>query len=129
MSMSNPDSRMSPNREESSHILCHLCAKNHKLYACYKFRSMPINKRCDYVQTNNLCILGLSKDHSVSECRSTYMCRINDCGKKHFSFLHVHDIQPATSAVGNSVQTCDTSNTYMPTYLFSLTIHKKRSRC
>ena len=115
MSMSNPDSCMSPNRKESSHILCHLCAKNHKLYACYKFRSMPIDKRCDYVKTNNLCILCLSKDHSVSECRSTYMCRINDCGKKHSSSLHVYDIQPATSAVGNSVQTCDTSNTYMPT--------------
>ena len=95
-------------------IQCHLCLKNHKLYACYKFRNMPIDKRCAYVKTNNLCCLCLSKDHLVSECRSTYICRLNDCGKRHSSSLHVQDNQPPAVA-SNCVQTCETSNTYIPT--------------
>ena len=95
-------------------IQCHLCLKNHKLYTCYKFRNMPINKRCAYVKDNNLCCLCLSKDHSVSECRSSYVCRVNDCGKKHSSSLHVQDNHPPAVA-GNCVQTCDKPNTYIPT--------------
>ena len=95
-------------------IQCHLCLKTHKLYACYKFRNMPIDKRCAYVKTNNLCCLCLSKDHLVSECRSTYICRLNDCGKRHSSSLHVQDNQPPAVA-SNCVQTCETSNTYIPT--------------
>ena len=37
--------------QSNSNIQCHLCSKSHKLYTCYKFRSMPIDKRCDYVKT------------------------------------------------------------------------------
>ena len=95
-------------------IQCHLCLKNHKLYACFKYRNIPIDKRCTYVKTNNLCCLCLSKDHLVSECRSTYICRLNDCGKRHSSSLHVQDNQPPAVA-SNCVQTCETSNTYIPT--------------
>ena len=46
---------------------CHLCLKNHKLYACYRFNSMPIDKRLDYVKTNKLCTLCFSKNHLLSE--------------------------------------------------------------
>ena len=93
---------------------CHLCSKNHKLYACYRFKSMPIDKRLDYVKTNKLCTLCFSKDHLMSECRSSYICRINNCGGKHSSAIHLHDSQPPTVA-GHCVQSCENSNVYMPT--------------
>ena len=66
------------------------------------------------MKDNNLCCLCLRKDHSVSECRSSYVCRVNDCGKKHSSSLHVLDNHPPAVA-SNCVQTCEISNTYIPT--------------
>ena len=93
---------------------CHLCFENHKLYACYKFKSMTINQRLDYVNANNLCSLCFSKDHLVSECRSSYICKINNCGKRHSSALHIYDNQSPMVA-GHCVQSSDNSNVYMPT--------------
>ena len=102
----------SKSRSHSS-IQCHLCSKNHKLYACYRFKNMPVDSRRAYVHTNNLCILCLSKDHTISECRSTYVCRINNCGERHSSSIHVQDGQ--SQSLATCVLSCDNSNTYMPT--------------
>ena len=96
----------------SSNIQCHLCLKNHKLYTCYQFRSMPIDRRYTYAKTNKLCTLCLGKDHSVSECKSTYICKINNCGEKHSSSLHIYDNQ--SPVVGNCVQACAKPNVHMP---------------
>ena len=102
------------NHNSPLNIQCHLCSKSHKLYTCYKFRSMPIDKRCDYVKTNNLCVLCLSNDHLVSECRSTYVCKINNCGKKHSSSLHVYpDVQ--LPSLTSSVRSNGNPDVYMPT--------------
>ena len=100
--------------QSNSNIQCHLCSKSHKLYTCYKFRSMPIDKRCNYVKTNNLCALCLSNDHLVSECRSTYVCKINNCGEKHSSSLHVYpDVQ--LPSLTSSIRSNDNPDVYMPT--------------
>ena len=109
----NQDLEAASTYNPASSAKCQLCLKNHKLYTCYKFRNMPINKRHEYVKNNNLCVLCLNNDHSVSDCRSTYTCRINDCGEKHSSALHVTKNQSDT--VGNCVQTSDKSNVSIPT--------------
>ena len=95
-------------------IQCHMCSKNYKLYTCHTFRSMPIDKRYDYVKNNKLCVLCLSNDHSVSECRSPYVCKINNCSEKHSSSLHVYpNVQlPSLTSSGHSN---DNSKVYMPT--------------
>ena len=110
---SSQDLEASSTYNPASSVKCQLCLKNHKLYTCYKFRSMPIDKRYEYVKTNNLCVICLNNDHSVSDCRSTYTCRINDCGEKHSSALHVTKNQSDT--MGNCVQTSDKSNVSIPT--------------
>ena len=92
---------------------CLLCLKNHNLYSCYKFKNMSIDQRCDYVKANKLCILCLSKDHAVSNCRSSYICRVDSCGEKHSSALHVHASQSTTQA--NCGHSCDKSSVHMPT--------------
>ena len=112
-STTSQDLEASSTYNPASSVKCPLCLKNHKLYTCYKFRNMPIDKRYEYVKTNNLCVLCLKNDHSVSDCRSTYTCRINDCGEKHSSALHVTKNQSDT--VGNCVQTSDKSNVSIPT--------------
>ena len=109
----NQDLEAASTYNPTSSVKCQLCLKNHKLYTCYKFRNMPINKRHEYVKTNNLCVLCLNNDHSVSDCRSTYTCRINDCGEKHSSALHV--TKNISDTVGNCVQTSDKSNVSIPT--------------
>ena len=111
----NQDLEAASTYNPASSVKCQLCLKNHKLYTCYKFRNMPINKRHKYVKNNNLCVLCLNNDHSVSDCRSTYTCRINDCGEKHSSALHVTKNQSDT--VDNCVQTSDKSNVSIPTVL------------
>ena len=113
-SLSNTDSNELLSTEPLSRITCPMCSKSHKLYTCYKFRGMPINERCDYVNTNKLCTLCLANDHSISQCRSTYICRVNNCGEKHSSALHVYNSQPSTM-VNHCVQSCDKSNILMPT--------------
>ena len=70
---------------------------------------MPIDKRLDIVKTNKLCTLCFSKDHLMSECRSSYICRTNNCGGKHSSAIHLHDSQPPTVA-GHCVKSCENSN-------------------
>ena len=74
---------------------------------------MPIDKRCDYVSANNLCILCLSKDDSLANCQSTYICKINNCGEKHSSFLHVYPSVQLPSLT-SSAHSNDNSNVYMP---------------
>ena len=110
-SKSNPGT--TSNVQLSTGALCHLCLKDHKLYTCYKFRNMPIDQRCNYVKINNLCTLCLSKDHPVSNCKSTYTCKVNNCGEKHSSSLHVY--QNHTPVVGNCVKASDKTNISMPT--------------
>ena len=70
-------------------------------------------RRCDYVRANNLCIPCLSKDHSVADCQSTYVCKINNCGEKHSSSLHVYPNVQLPSLT-SSVYSNDNSNVYMP---------------
>ena len=113
---SNSDASQTSNPRSSDLDLiyqCQLCSRNHKLYTCYQFRNMSIDKRCNYVKSNNLCVLCLGSDHSLSDCQSTYTCKVNNCGEKHSSSLHVYKFQ--TSAVGNCVISDDKSNVTMPT--------------
>ena len=88
-SLSNTDSNELLSTEPLSRITCPMCSKSHNLYTCYKFRGMPINERCDYVNTNKLCTLCLANYHSMPQCRSTYICRVNNCVEKHSSALHM----------------------------------------
>ena len=97
-----------------SRVLCVLRVTNCIQYTSYKFRGMLINERCDYVNTNKLCTLCPANDHSVSQYRSTYICRVNNCGEKHSSALHVYNSQPSTM-VNQCAQSCDKSNILMPT--------------
>ena len=74
---------------------------------------MSIDQRCDYVKANKVCILCLSKDHAVSNCRSSYICRVDNCGEKPSSALHVYASQSTTQA--NCGHSCDKSSVHMPT--------------
>ena len=107
-SSSPSDSVSTPN------IQCLVCSKNHRLYSCYKFRNMPFSERCTYVNSNNLCTLCLSKDHLLSECRSSYLCRVNNCGKKHSSSLHAYAVNQ-TPPIVHCINSNDKSKVYMPT--------------
>ena len=107
-SSSPSDSVSTPN------IQCLVCSKNHRLYSCYKFRNMPFSERCTYVNSNNLCTLCLSKDHLLSECRSSYLCRVNNCGKRHSSSLHAYAVNQ-TPPIVHCINSNDKSNVYMPT--------------
>ena len=112
-SISNPDSHVPLDDESLSCNVCHLCSKGHKLYTCYKFRGMPLDKRSHYVKTNKLCTLCLDKNHSVSQCNSNYKYRVNNCGERHSSALHVYGNQSTTVAA--YTQSCKNLTVHMPT--------------
>ena len=102
------------NSVSTPNIQCLVCSKNHRLYSCYKFRNMPFSERCAYVNSNNLCTLCLSKDHLLSECRSSYLCKVNNCGKKHSSSLHAYAVNQ-TPSTAHCINSNDKSDVYMPT--------------
>ena len=73
--------------------MCCLCDRNHKLYHCFQFKDMSIDKRRVFAKYNKLCTTCLSKGHTDSVCKSPHICKIDNCNKKHSSVLHMSDIR------------------------------------
>lgn len=66
---------------------CLLCNSKHFINSCPNFLSMSPSQRRDLIKRVNRCFNCLSKNHSGTECKSKYTCRI--CRKKHHTLLHV----------------------------------------
>jgi hypothetical protein len=67
---------------------CPLCSETHKLTRCEKFKEKSPQERRDFAMQARLCHNCLGRNHVASECRSEYICRVPECGKKHHTYLH-----------------------------------------
>ena len=56
------------------------------LWKCEKFRGMQVSSRRDYVKENNVCFNCLREGHRVTNCLTTFTCRV--CNRRHHSLLH-----------------------------------------
>lgn len=75
---------------------CVCCFNMHKLYACTKFRELPMSERINLVRQAKLCFNCLYPSHTVEKCKSKYTCQI--CKKRHNSLLHFENRGEATTS-------------------------------
>lgn len=85
----------SANATVAATITCPLCKRNHFINKCHQFIEKSPSQRRELMKQFNRCFNCLSRNHSVSECNSTYTCRY--CQRKHHSMLHV-DSTPNSNA-------------------------------
>ncbi|GFS33645.1 integrase catalytic domain-containing protein [Trichonephila inaurata madagascariensis] len=65
---------------------CSYCQNNHNLNKCDAFQNLSVQKRVNFVKSNNICFNCLTQFHRKSACKSTNKCR--KCGKSHHTLLH-----------------------------------------
>lgn len=70
---------------EPSKGQCQICNLNHKVYECFKFKSMPVIDRIAKISALNLCSNCFRSGHQPYQCRLSG-CRV--CQRKHNTLLH-----------------------------------------
>jgi hypothetical protein len=80
---------------------CRACGESHALYVCPVFKVASVEERLEMVKAARLCFNCLNGRHTVNNCRSTRVCDVPGCGKKHSKFLHRirHGVQQSEAAV------------------------------
>lgn len=64
------------------------CQSNHSLDQCQKFEVKNVSERKESVPKHNLCNVCLESIHVAKNCRSPRSCGIEECGRRHYTFLH-----------------------------------------
>lgn len=84
--MKNQDwSRYKTYHSAANSVKCSLCHEAHKIYACHRFKTLPVQERIYFVQSNKLCANCLT--HRDSEkCHSRFKC--SRCKQPHHTLLH-----------------------------------------
>ena len=67
---------------------CSLCQGGHHLFYCPTFEGYTVAQRKEHVMALKLCLNCLKANHVAHDCRSSYRCKANNCGRKHNSLLH-----------------------------------------
>ena len=94
--------------------MCCMCDRNHKLFHCFQFNDMSIDKPCVLVKDNHLCKICLPKGYTDSVCKSPSICKIDDCNKTHSSLLHKSDNRSRIAVNNNCSNSYGARNVYMP---------------
>ncbi|KAF0683820.1 Integrase catalytic domain-containing protein, partial [Aphis craccivora] len=58
-------------------VKCECCAGEHRIYACSKFKEMPVGSRVQKVREVKLCFNCFSNMHMADVCKSKYSCRVS----------------------------------------------------
>ena len=67
---------------------CSLCQGGHPLFFCPTFEGYNVSQRKEHVMAQKLCLNCLKPHHVAHDCRSTFRCKAQNCGRKHNSLLH-----------------------------------------
>ena len=84
----------------SCKVACTLCSTMHFIFQCKAFLDMSVPQRRAQVQLASLCSNCLRSGHSLSDCQSSFRCRL--CKQQHNILLHT-DSTPSAASV-NKVQ-------------------------
>ena len=63
---------------------------------CHEFKMKPVKDRIDFAAKEKICKNCFSKTHLLKDCICSMKCRIDGCGKKHHTLLHLESPQQAT---------------------------------
>ncbi|KAK3735155.1 hypothetical protein QZH41_020254, partial [Actinostola sp. cb2023] len=98
-----------PRNAERKRVKCPSCDKDHWLSQCDDFKKLNLQDRYKLVRAKRLCLNCLVSGHFVHECPKKSFCRIQDCTKKHSTFLHDKE-QKETQPKASHVNTTDANN-------------------
>ena len=91
-------SDINENLSDNLSLKCWLCKNSHRLMDCPSFNNRSISKRRQFVK-QKLCFNCLSKTHIFKDCKSSFICPIKNCNKKHHMLLH----EPPNVHVNNNL--------------------------
>ena len=77
---------------------------------CPSFKNRSISERRHFVKENKLCFNCLSKTHIVKDCKSSFICREQNCDKNHHTLLHE---PPNVNVNMNLINDLCTENEYL----------------
>ena len=69
------------NAAQGCKVACTLCSTMHYVFQCRLFQDMTVQQRKAHVQSSSLCSNCLRSGHSMSDCLSSFRCRI--CKQQH----------------------------------------------
>ena len=102
-------------------LSCYFCQEPHKIFNCKKLKEKSPEDKLDFVKKSRLCHVCFSPNHVSSNCRSTYVCSVNECRGRHSRLLHDALISTAsttsmsTSSRANHVDRKSSASTCIPT--------------
>lgn len=104
----NVSSKMSYASTQGSKLDCPICKQSHGIYACKSFLDLKPKDRFQEVKKFNLCVNCLRPNHTTTNCKSGYKCRI--CKKSHNTLLHMSNSQSQPTQTGEQVSSQDSQN-------------------
>lgn len=113
---------------------CALYDAKHYVNSCPRFLSWSPGRRREFVKKTSRCFNCLNRNHSTSECRSTYTCRI--CQERHHILLHAAQDSSSDTHQSASASKATASSALPPPLspdggrnVSSLCVATKRQRC
>ena len=82
--------------ERRNGLICWLCKEKHRLMDCHEFKMKPEKDRIDFAAKEKICKNRFSKIHFLQDCIYSMKCRVDGCGKKHHTLLHLKSPHQAT---------------------------------
>ena len=82
--------------ERKNGLTCWLYKEKHRLMDCHKFKMKPVKDRIDFAAKVKICKNCFLKTHLLKDCICSMKCRVDGCGKKHHTLLHLKSPHQAT---------------------------------
>ena len=82
--------------EKKNGLRCWLYNNKHQLMDCHQFKRKPVKERIDFVTKEKICKICFSIIHLLKDCICSIKCRVDGCGKKHHTLLHIESPHQAT---------------------------------
>ncbi|KAJ3645683.1 hypothetical protein Zmor_023324 [Zophobas morio] len=102
----NKNKKTNLNTNSKRSVTCPYCSDPHNLFCCAKFINLMVTDRLRIVRSKKLCSNCFQNSHKVTECKSSYVCKI--CKGHHNTLLHVDNPEPneipSTSSDNNQVK-------------------------
>ena len=86
--VTNRHNRLSSEDGDKPNRQCPLCAKDHWLFRCDKYKSKSNLEKLTFVKRKRLCFNCLGKSHGVKSCKVKKHCFADGCKGRHHTSLH-----------------------------------------
>ena len=108
-------------------LSCYCCQGPHRILNCKQMKDKTAEERLDFVRRSHLCFVCLCPNHVSSNCKSSYVCNVNECKQRHSHLLH-DALVPCTGVKNTntsmSTSTCVDQGTCIP-----IVTVRAKSRC